>query len=160
MFFCKRNEAIVYIYKKTRSSKYSIVSLEKKKLAKETEKRKHELKRKRSQIQFEMEQKQKEIDNSMHILEMEQDLKKAVLVEQDKGGSCSIHSNLFLAEALEEKQREKSVTEWVNNIPQEEPHEIPKDDNKTKVQNFTDRGSYEIKMLCETLTNVLNPQKF
>ncbi|KAG5882544.1 hypothetical protein JTB14_007151 [Gonioctena quinquepunctata] len=51
--------------RKTRSSKHSIVSLEKKKLAIETEKRKPELERKRSQIQFEMEQKQKEIYNSM-----------------------------------------------------------------------------------------------
>ncbi|KAG5881293.1 hypothetical protein JTB14_010187 [Gonioctena quinquepunctata] len=87
---------------------------------------------------------------------MEQDLKNAVLDEQDEEGSCSIHSkvyeNVFLAdEALEGKQREKSVTEWVKNIPQDEPHDIPKGDNKTRVQNFT-----EIKMLCETLTNVLN----
>ncbi|KAG5867852.1 hypothetical protein JTB14_030980 [Gonioctena quinquepunctata] len=103
-----------------------------------------------------MEQKQKEIDNSMRILEMEQDLKNTVLDEQDEEGSYSIHSkvyeNVFLAdEALEGTQREKSVTEWVDNIPQDEPHDIPKGDNKTKVQNFT-----EIKMLCGTLTNVVN----
>ncbi|KAG5867011.1 hypothetical protein JTB14_035470 [Gonioctena quinquepunctata] len=99
----------------TRSSKHSIVSLEKK-LAIETKKQKHELEREKSQIQFGMEQKQKEIDNSMCILEMEQDLKNAVLDKQDEEGSCSIHSNVyenvFLAdEVLEGKQRGKSVTE-------------------------------------------------
>lgn len=139
--------------KKTRSSNYSLISLERKRLAILKEKKRQELEQKQRQVQFELEQKQKETENSIRLLEMEHDLQNAELDEQEEMRSCSEKSRTSIdipenKGSFAEEDRVQTVTDWIQRIPEVEVEDVECKRDKEHPNN-------DIKMLCETLSNVL-----
>ncbi|KAG5895465.1 hypothetical protein JTB14_013380 [Gonioctena quinquepunctata] len=126
----------------TKRSKQSSVSLEKGKQALEIEKRRQELEKESGRVQYELEEKKRQLEDDLKMLRMQEELQFAE--EENTNESNSEDSR----EACSEISKHESVRKWVSTIPSN----LFQD---SVIEEHNSIGNKDIKLLCETISDVL-----
>ncbi|XP_074039501.1 uncharacterized protein [Leptinotarsa decemlineata] len=166
-------------------SRRSSLNLKKKRIALKIERQRRELLRKSRELELEEQQleeknrrelKKKEIADSLHLLQLEEELHEAEIDAQEEGSSyvqSEARSENIRRELVEEQEQRNRVSQWVDytseqfhydrqenlsRIPEktEKPNDdIPKVEGQFSEEKPGNITSQDIQQLCGTVANVL-----